>query len=128
MTPGRDVSGHFVKGHPDFVKGTGAKIGRPKSIKKEFKDALSLAQDAAPDLIRAMIVTAMGEDDSPANVRQAAREYLIDRIYGKANQPLSGQLGINVIKEVEIIKDYGLLPAGGSKTTVVEVVGDKADI
>jgi len=92
----RDSKGRLLPGHsPTFYKHKpGSKAlwnpGRPKTIAGKVRDALAIAEDAMPRIIASMIRTADGQDDSPAAVRQAAREYLIDRIYGKPNQPLSG--------------------------------------
>ena len=88
----RDNKGHFLKGHARVgVPKPGSNPGgHPKSPKGIVRDALLLAEDAMPSIIAAMIRTAKGEDDAPAAVKQAAREYLCDRIYGRPNQPLSG--------------------------------------
>ena len=65
-------------------------VGHPKSLKGQVKDALKLAEDAMPDIIASMIERATGRDPfCDVKTEQAASEYLIDRIYGKANQPLS---------------------------------------
>ena len=86
----RDDLGRYKPGHPKLVLPAGCKVGRPKSLSGKVKDALAIAEDAMPRIIAAMLRTADGQDDSPAAVRQAAREYLCNRIYGKPNQPLSG--------------------------------------
>uniref|UniRef100_A0A6H1ZYN0 Uncharacterized protein n=1 Tax=viral metagenome TaxID=1070528 RepID=A0A6H1ZYN0_9ZZZZ len=88
---GRDERGRLLPGHSLFGKSNGIKNGRKKTLGGEVRDALAIAEDAMPDILKAMIETATGRDNAPANVRQAAREYLIDRIYGKANQPLVGR-------------------------------------
>lgn len=92
MTTDRDSRGHFQVGHRDFVKAAGVIAGRPRELKRQVIDALKIAQDAMPQIIADMITRAQ-DKDVPHNVRQAAAEYLIDRIYGKANQPLSGKDG-----------------------------------
>ncbi len=99
----RDEHGHFISGHPSFISKGDSKIGRPKTLKREVKDALAIADDAMPDIIRAMIRRANGEDECPVAVRQAAAEYLCDRIYGRPNQPISGANG----KALEIIVRWG---------------------
>jgi hypothetical protein len=89
MVPGRNEAGHFVKGHPDFVKAAGVKAGRPKEMKRQVKDALAIAQDAMPQIIASMIVRAQGgtpDAPVPLNIQQQAAEYLMDRIYGRAKQ------------------------------------------
>ena len=84
----RDENGRFVKGCHLFGKGKGIKNGRKKTIGGQVKDALRIAEDAMPAIIADMIVRATDPDISAA-VRQAAGEYLCDRIYGRPNQPLS---------------------------------------
>ncbi len=88
----RDEKGRLLPGHPPTF--TGFKVGQnvggaPKSLRTEIKDAHAIAEDAMPDIFKAMIARAKGEVDCPPAVRQAASEYLADRIYGKPNQPLS---------------------------------------
>lgn len=89
----RDSKGRLLPGHKPFVveRSPGKNLGgRPKEFKTQVKDALKLAEDAMPDIIAKMIDRATGKDlDCDVKTRQAASEYLIDRIYGKANQPLS---------------------------------------
>ena len=86
----RDKKGRLVPGHPYLRCKPGNKNGRPKSLASQVRDALSVAEDAMPTIIAAMIRRANGEEECPAAVRQAAAEYLCDRIYGRPNQPLSG--------------------------------------
>ena len=88
MQEGRTAKGTFAKGAHLFGKSNSIKNGRKKTIATEVKDALSIAEDAMPRLILAMIADAQ---DNSASIRdrQMCREYLCDRIYGKANQPLS---------------------------------------
>ena len=90
MQEGRTDKGTFARGHPDFVKAAGVKTGRPRELKRQVNDALTIAEDAMPRLILDMIADAQ---DNSASIRdrQMCREYLCDRIYGKANQPLSGK-------------------------------------
>ena len=106
---GRTAKGTFAPGHhlsANLKRLTGQKVGRPKSIAGKVRDALQIAQDAMPQLIQAMISRAQGiEPDGtsvPMAVRQAATEYLCDRIYGKPNQPLTGSGGL-VIHLVSMI-------------------------
>ena len=94
----KDSRGRFVKGHPQLVPSVRRGItgfntgGRPKTVAGEVRDALQIAADAMPEIIIAMIERAQSPS-TPANVRQAAAEYLCDRIYGRANQPLSNRDG-----------------------------------
>ena len=87
---GRDNKGCFLKGHKAIVikHNTGNKGGRPKTIKGQVKDALKIAEDAMPEIIKSMIARATGEEECPKNVQQAAAEYLIERIYGKVPQAI----------------------------------------
>ena len=84
----QDEKGRFKKGAPFIGNRNGNKNGAKKTPTREVKDALSIAEDAMPRLILAMIADAQ---DNSASIRdrQMCREYLCDRIYGKANQPLS---------------------------------------
>ena len=86
----RSKDGKFAKGHkPIIVKGNcGGKRGRPKTLTTQVKDALAQAEDAMPGIIKGMIDRALDGD-------QKAAEYLCDRVYGKANQPMTGNLTVN---------------------------------
>jgi hypothetical protein len=91
MVTGHDEKGRFAPGHKPIISNrvtgnTGG--GRPKLLKTEVKDALKLAADAMPDIIARMIERASGRSGCDTKTEQAAAEYLIDRIYGKANQPI----------------------------------------
>jgi len=91
MAENRDKLGRFGKGHPPLNTQPGKDVGgRRKTLTGEVRDALKIAEDAMPDIIDSMIKRAKGEEECPVAVRQAAAEYLCDRIYGKPNQPLSG--------------------------------------
>ncbi len=87
---GRDVAGHFIKGHPDFVKAAGVKAGRPKELKRMVKDALQIAEEAMPEIIEMMLHKARDPQDKD---QFEAAKYLCDRIYGRPNQPLSNAGG-----------------------------------
>ncbi len=96
-------TGRLLPGHKPTFKAfkPGQNVGgAPHSLTTQVKDALQLAKDAMPQLILDMIRDAQDETASIRD-RQACREYLCDRIYGKANQPLSGKFE-TVIKEVEV--------------------------
>jgi hypothetical protein len=84
----QDSKGHFVKGHQFIGNRNGVPNGAKKSLKTEVKNALQIAEDAMPAIFLDMIHDAQSPDTPPA-IRQACREYLADRIYGKPNQPLS---------------------------------------
>ncbi len=89
----RDKKGRLVKGHPFLKSQNGIKNGAKKTLKGKVRDALQIAEDAMPQIILGMIARANGGEDCPAAVRQAASEYLCDRIYGKPNLPLTGANG-----------------------------------
>jgi hypothetical protein len=99
MVPGRNEKGQFLKGSSLFGKSKGIKNGRKKSIAGEVKDALSLAQDAMPDIIRQMIKRAKGGVECPVNVQQQAAEFLFEYIYGKAKQPIAGEFKIQWVED-----------------------------
>jgi len=95
----QDEKGRFKKGAPFIGNRNGNKNGAKKTPTREVKDALSIAEDAMPRLILDMIADAQ---DNSASIRdrQMCREYLCDRIYGKANQPLTGANGRELIIKV----------------------------
>ena len=93
--PDRDEKGRLLPGHAPTFHGfkAGQNVGgAPKSLTTEVKDALRIAEDAMPNIIRDMIDRAQ-DKTVPCAVRQAAAEYLCDRIYGRPNQPLSNKDG-----------------------------------
>ncbi len=101
----------FLKGHAPFISSDANKIGRPRSMKTEVRDALKIAQDAMPGIILAMIARTT-DPSVPVSVRQAASEYLCDRIYGRANQPLSAGEG-NRLPTFAFIIPAGYQPMPG---------------
>ena len=94
MGADRDEKGHFVKGHASTLpqRRPGANPGgRPKTPKGLVRDAFAEVDAAMPEILAAMTRRAIGKEaDCPLAVRQAAAEYLCDRIYGRPNQPMSG--------------------------------------
>jgi hypothetical protein len=86
---GRDNNGKFIPGHRLFSGSNGIKNGRKKTFKGEVEDALSLAENAMPDIIRGLI------GQAKSGHVQAAM-YLIDRVYGKPSQSLQHTATINV--------------------------------
>ena len=97
----RDQAGRLLPGHNlNQVRKLNLAInqgGAPKTIIGEVRDALSIAADAMPEIIQVMITRARNPNDRDC---QRAGEYLADRIYGKPNQPLSGNLRQQIIREV----------------------------
>jgi hypothetical protein len=118
---GRDNKGKFAKGHPFLKSQHGIKNGRKKTVTGEVKDALKLAEDAMPEIIGKMIDRATGKEKCLAGVQQAAAEYLIDRIYGKANQPISSN------QPWEIIVTYGK-STGNKPETTSQGTGQVSDL
>ncbi len=90
----RDARGRLLPGHPALNIQPGLlpsqRGGAKKTIVGQVKDALKVAEDAMPQIIESMIRDALDES-VPRHVRQQCREYLIDRIYGKANQPITSK-------------------------------------
>jgi len=84
INTGRDEKGRYIPGHQStFDKHKpGHNAGRPKTIKRQVKDALQIAEDAMPDIIEKMIEMA-----KEGNIQAAT--YLTDRIYGKASLPIN---------------------------------------
>lgn len=118
---GRDGKGRFAPGHrlsANLKRATGQKVGRPKSIAGEVRSALELAEKAMPTIIESMIRRATGEESCDARTRQAAAEYLCDRIYGKANQPISNA-GRTPLQSFTFV-----LPDGSQKTAKELLSGD----
>jgi len=110
--PTRDPkTGRLLPGHKPFVveRSPGKNLGgRPKEFKTQVKDALKLAEDAMPDIIASMIDRATGRDpDCDVKTRQAASEYLIDRIYGKANQPLTHNAEPKFVELLSRLRNVG---------------------
>lgn len=100
----RDNRGRLLPGHPSTFKQhkPGHNAGRPKTMRREVKDALKIAEDAMPDIITKMTHMAKG-----GNIQAAT--YLADRIYGKASQPIVGERGkpiiIHVVYDEELLRD-----------------------
>jgi len=114
MAEDRDpVTGLFLKGHAPTFSGfkPGQNVGgRPKSVANEVLDALKIAEDAMPSIIQMMVVRARNPKDKDS---QRAAEYLADRIYGKPNQPLSGNLRQQIIREViKLPSDWPMMDSG----------------
>ena len=106
----QDEKGRLKKGHPPTFTGfkPGQNVGgAPKSLKTKIKDALKIAEDAMPQLYLDMIKDAQDPNASIRD-RQMCREYLSDRIYGKANQPLSGANGRELV--LKVIYDMSARP------------------
>ena len=82
------------KGHKAYAGG-----GRPKgSVNKATADIRALAQKHGPDAIATLINIMTTRDDTPTAQIAAAKE-LLDRGYGKATQPVSGDANGPPIKQ-----------------------------
>lgn len=82
------------KGHPKY-----GKAGRPKgAVNKATADIRALAQKHGPDAIATLIQIMTTREDTPAAQIAAAKE-LLDRGYGKATQPVSGDANGPPIKQ-----------------------------
>src|SRR4030042_5257275 len=121
MPEGRNNKGQFLKGSPgiNHRKPGDNPGGRPKTVKGLTRDALALAEDAMPKIIQGMIRDALDEK-IPANVRQQCREFLVERIYGKANQPIK-------LDNKEAILTFVFHLADGSTTTARNLLNPGGD-
>lgn len=103
MAEQRDAKGHFLKGHRYFRSQRGLRYGRKPSIATEVRNALAVAERALPGIIDDMIKRAK-DPDVPPSVRQAAAEYLCDRVYGRPHQSIGGEGGEPLsIRVVEVV-------------------------
>ena len=99
LTKDRDsTTGRFLPGHKPHIvtRNSGNNGGRKPTMRTEVKNALEYAKDAMPEIISGMIERALDGD-------QKAAEYLTDRIYGKANQPMTGDFQLN--NWLDLVKD-----------------------
>ena len=87
----RDSKGRFLKGCSLFGKDKPIRNGHPIGMKRQIKDALKIAEDAMPQLYLDMVRDAQDPNASIRD-RQICREYLSDRIYGKPNLPITGNV------------------------------------
>ena len=98
--PVRDSNGRFVPGHPPTFEGfkPGQNPGgRPQHLITKINNALEIADRAMPEIITMLVTKAKSGDVESA-------KYLVDHIYGKANQPLttSGEITFRVVREYNI--------------------------
>jgi hypothetical protein len=77
IEPARDERGRFMKGI------TGNPGGRP-AIQEEIKDMLKNATAPAVELL----TETMRDDTAPISLRIKCAETILDRVYGKAAQPI----------------------------------------
>lgn len=73
---------------------SGNPSGRPK-MTQEQKDALEMLKAAAPGAARLLIETAQNEEVR-LDLRIRCAETVMDRVYGKASQPIVADVGAKV--------------------------------
>lgn len=79
--------------------------GRPKQTQEE-KDALAIMKAAAPEAARMLTEMAMSPN-TRADLRVKCAEIVMDRVYGRASQPIEGNLGAEIRVVIEGGEDYG---------------------
>lgn len=93
------------KGRP-FEKGkSGNPTGRPKEseeTKQAKRDALEMLRAAAPDAV-ALLLNVMQDSSVKLDLRTKCAESVMDRVYGKASQPIEGSFGA----EIRVVIDSG---------------------
>lgn len=82
------------KGRP-FEKGQSGNPGGRKKMPEEVKEILRAAAPKAAELL----VQMLDDPATPAKLRLQAAETVLDRVYGKASQPIEG----NIDNKIEII-------------------------
>lgn len=81
MAVGRDKAGRFVKGNSGNPKG---RVAVSPEVKEMFKSA-------APEAVKLLIDT-MNDPDVRVDMRVKCAETILERVYGKAVQPIEGGL------------------------------------
>lgn len=96
MPSNRDKTGKFVKGK------SGNPNGRPQ-IPEDVKKMLKAATPKAAKLL----IDTVTDEKANINVRLDAAKEILNRVYGKATQPIDGDLDttLRVVLEGEL-KDY----------------------
>lgn len=94
---GRDSRGRFLKGT------SGNATGRPKATKEEH-DAREMLKAAAPDAV-ALLISVMADEKVRLDLRTRCAETVMDRVYGKAAQPIEGNLGAEIKIVMEGLED-----------------------
>ena len=84
VQPERDSKGRFVAGN---------KAGGRKAIPQEVREMLQAATPAAVQLL----VDTIDDKEARLDLRVRCAELVLDRVYGKATQPIEGDLSGGVI-------------------------------
>lgn len=85
---GRDKAGRFKKGHS----------GNPGGMKPMDNKTKEILRAAAPKAA-ALLVQMLEDPTTQPKLRLQAAETVLDRVYGKASQPIEGSVG----NKIEII-------------------------
>lgn len=81
MPDNRDKAGRFIAGKSG---NPGGRTPIPKNVREMLK--------AATPKAAALLVTMMEDKDAPAAIRMDAAKTVLDRVYGKATQPIDGSV------------------------------------
>lgn len=96
MPGNRDETGKFIKG----------KSGNPNGRPKVPEDIKKMLKEATPDAARLLIKT-VNNENAGMNFRIDAAKEILNRVYGKATQPIDGDFDttLRVVLEGDL-KDY----------------------
>ena len=84
----RDENGKFVKGH----------TGNPTGRKKVPEDVRKMLSSSAPDAVK-LLVDTVNNENARLDLRIKCAETVLERVYGKAVQPIEG----NMENKIEIV-------------------------
>lgn len=85
---GRDSAGRFVKGMS----------GNPKGMKPMPQEVKEMLKAAAPEAVK-LLTDTMHDPKAKIDLRVKCAETVLDRVYGKATQPIEG----NLDNKIEIV-------------------------
>ncbi len=87
----RDNKGRFTPGN---------KVGGRKKIPQDVRDMFKAATPAAAGLL----IKTIDNEDAPLALRMDAAKTILDRVYGKASQPIEGNGGaaVQVVMSKEV--------------------------